>query len=246
LATGVVVVALGRATRLLRYVQDSSKEYIAAVRLGIATDTLDAQGEVLASQPMPVSREQFERALDGFRGPIEQVPPMVSALKMGGRRLYEMARAGEVVDREPRLVQIDRLEVVDFIPGDFPLAVIEVVCSKGTYIRVLADDIARVLGGRAHLEALRRIRVGGFRAEHALALDALDQWSEHLLAPVAATSGMARLAASAEQLERVAHGLPLVIAPGTGAVAITDEDGRLVAVYRSAPSGLARAEVVLA
>ena len=245
LATGVVVVALGRATRLLRYVQEASKDYTAILRLGIATDTLDAQGQVLSTQEMPITREQFELALDGFRGSIVQVPPMVSALKMGGRRLYELARAGEEVERKPRTVDIHSLTLISFAPGDFPVAVIEVGCSKGTYIRVLADDIARALGGRAHLEGLRRTRVDGFRVEQALSLDALDMWRDSLLPPAAAVAGMECLPASAEQMQRVSQGRPLDTTPGTGPLAITDPDGRLLAVYRLTSSGLARAEVVL-
>jgi len=151
LATGVVVIGIGRATRLLRYVSDSNKEYVARVRFGIATDSLDADGREISRQPMPVTKEQVSSALSGFRGSIEQTPPMVSAIQIGGRRLHELARAGEEVERQPRRVEVYSIDVLDFEEGEFPMATIHVECSKGTYVRVLADDIAMALGGRAHL-----------------------------------------------------------------------------------------------
>ena len=161
----MVVIGIGRATRLLRYVQDSHKEYVARVRFGVATDSLDADGREIWREPMPVSQEQVVAALSGFRGKIEQIPPMVSAIQIGGRRLHDMARAGKEVERQPRPVEVYSLELTEFEEGDFPLATIRIECSKGTYVRVLADDIARALGGRAHLEGLRRTRVGAFGLE---------------------------------------------------------------------------------
>ncbi|MEX0667937.1 MAG: tRNA pseudouridine(55) synthase TruB, partial [Acidimicrobiia bacterium] len=170
LATGVVVIGIGRATRLLRYVQESHKEYVARVRFGIATDSLDADGREISREPMPVTEEQVSSVLSSFRGIIEQVPPMVSAIQIGGRRLHELARAGEEVERQPRPVEVYSVDVIEFEAGDFPLATIHVECSKGTYVRVLADDIAIALGGRAHLEGLRRTRVGSFGLDLALAM----------------------------------------------------------------------------
>jgi tRNA pseudouridine55 synthase len=244
LATGVVVVGIGRATRLLRYVQDSAKEYVARVRFGIATDSLDADGSEVWRQPMPITEEQVAGVLMDFRGRIEQTPPMVSAIQIGGRRLHEMARAGEEVERQPRPVEIYRIEVAGFEEGDFPLATIAVECSKGTYVRVLADDIAKALGGRAHLEGLRRTRVGTFGLDHALTVEDLDRWESSLLPLSAAVGAMPRLVVDSEQRLRTLHGRTLEAAGMEGPIAVVDPAGDLVAVY-VAGEGIARAEVVI-
>ena len=163
MATGLLVVGLGHATRLLRFVQGFAKEYLATAVFGVATDTLDADGAVLAREPMPVSQAEVEAILDRFRGRIMQTPPMVSARKVEGRRLYELARDGQTVEREARPVTIHELEITEFAPSEYPEVSFRVVCSTGTYVRTLADDIAQALGGRAHLSALRRIRNGSLR-----------------------------------------------------------------------------------
>ena len=244
LATGVVVIGIGRATRLLRFVQESSKEYMAQVRFGIATDTLDADGREIWKEPMPVGKAAIEAALTGFRGKIEQVPPMVSAIQIDGRRLHQLARAGQEVERQPRPVEIYGVEVTEFEDGDFPLATIRIECSKGTYVRVLADDIARSLGGRAHLEGLRRTRVGTFRLEGSLAPDNLDGWEGALRPASSAVASLPRLVIDDEQRTRVSHGRPLA-APGLdGDIAVVDRAGDLVGVYRVI-DGTARAEVVI-
>jgi tRNA pseudouridine55 synthase len=244
LATGVVVIGIGRATRLLRYVQESPKVYIARVRFGIATDSLDADGRETARAPMPVTEKQVASALSGFRGNIQQTPPMVSAIQVGGRRLHEMARAGEEIERQPRPVEVFSIEVVGFEGGEFPLATIAVECSKGTYIRVLADDIARVLGGRAHLEELRRTRVGSFGLELALAVENLDHWKTSLLPLATAVGPMPRLVVNDDQRLRTIHGRTLEAVGMEGPIAVIDPAGDLIAVY-VAGDGVARAEVVI-
>ena len=244
LATGVVVVGIGRATRLLRYVQESRKEYVARVRFGIATDSLDADGRETWRQPMPVTEEEVSAVLSGFRGSIEQIPPMVSAIQIGGRRLHEMARAGEEVERQPRPVEVYRVDVIAFEGGDFPLVTVAVECSKGTYVRVLADDIARALGGRAHLEGLRRIRVGSFGLDLALTVDDLDRWESSLLPLASAVGAMPRLVVDDEQRRRTTHGRTLEAAGMEGPIAVVGPAGDLVAVY-VAGGGVARAEVVI-
>lgn len=244
LATGVVVVGVGRATRLLRYVQDSRKEYIAQVRFGIATDSLDADGREISRAPMPLTEGQVASALSGFRGIIQQTPPMVSAIQVGGRRLHEMARAGQEVERQPRSVEVFQIEVVGFEGGEFPSATIAVECSKGTYIRVLADDIARVLGGRAHLEGLRRTRVGSFGLDQALSLDDLDRWEASLLPLATAVGPMPRLVVNDAQRLRTSHGRTLEAAGMEGPIAVMDPAGDLIAVYL-ASDGIAKAEVVI-
>jgi tRNA pseudouridine55 synthase len=244
LATGVVVIGIGRATRLLRYVQESPKVYIARVRFGIATDSLDADGRETARAPMPVTEKQVASALSGFRGNIQQTPPMVSAIQVGGRRLHEMARAGQEIERQPRPVEVFSIEVVGFEGGEFPLATIAVECSKGTYIRVLADDIARVLGGRAHLEELRRTRVGSFGLELALAVENLDHWKTSLLPLATAVGPMPRLVVNDDQRLRTIHGRTLEAVGMEGPIAVIDPAGDLIAVY-VAGDGVARAEVVI-
>lgn len=244
LATGVVVIGIGRATRLLRYVQESRKEYTARVRFGIATDSLDADGRETSRAPMPVTGEQVASALSGFRGKIQQTPPMVSAIQVGGRRLHEMARAGEEIERQPRPVEVFKIELVGFESGEFPLATIAVECSTGTYIRVLADDIARVLGGRAHLAALRRTRIGSFGLELALAVEDLDRWETSLLPLATAVGPMPRLVVNDDQRLRTINGRTLEAVGMEGPIAVIGPAGDLIAVY-VAGDGVARAEVVI-
>ena len=174
MATGLLVLGLGRSTRLLRFVQGLEKEYRATALFGVATDSLDADGAVLSRTPLPVGLDEVEAAAERFVGPILQVPPMVSARKMGGKRLYEMARAGEIVEREARPVTIYRLTITDLAPSDYPEVSFDVVCSTGTYVRTLADDIAAALGGHAHLTRLRRIRNGSLRVDAAATIDEIE------------------------------------------------------------------------
>jgi tRNA pseudouridine55 synthase len=173
LASGVLVLALGRATRLLEYVVGQPKTYEAVVRLGQTSTTFDAEGELSETAPLPeLSSQQLEQALAPFRGPISQIPPMHSALKRGGKPLYELARLGVTVEREPRQVVIYALELLAWNPPDLSL---RVRCSAGTYIRSLAHDLGRALGVGAYLAALRRTAVGSFLVEDAVALDAFSE-----------------------------------------------------------------------
>ena len=243
-ATGVLVLALGRATRLIRYVQDQDKEYVASLKFGVATSTLDATGEEVERFPMAFGKEELTAALHEFRGEIQQVPPMVSALKVGGRRLYDLARQGQEVEREPRMVHIEELELEAFEGGDFPLARIRVVCSKGTYIRSLADDIAASLGGRAHLQHLTRTRIGNLTIEKALAPDSLESWHDHLLPVLVAAAGMKAVTVTGQEAAGVRNGRPLPGDGGQGPLAVLDQSGNLIAVYQRHGTQ-ARAEVVL-
>jgi len=164
-ATGVLVVCLGQATRLIEYMMEATKVYRAEVRLGITTDTLDATGTpVSQADPSNIGRQQVEKALTAFVGEIDQVPPMFSALKYNGQPLYRYARAQRQVERQARRVTIHRLQLLAFQP---PLATIEVECGKGTYIRALAHDLGQQLGCGAHLAALARLRVGPFTLDDA-------------------------------------------------------------------------------
>lgn len=171
-ATGVLVVCLGQATRLIEYMMAATKVYRAEVRLGITTDTLDATGKPLCqADPSNIDRRQVEEALADFVGEIDQVPPMFSALKHNGEPLYRYARAQRQVERQARRVTIHRLQLLAFQP---PLATIEVECGKGTYIRALAHDLGQQLGCGAHLAALARLQVGPFTLADACSLPELE------------------------------------------------------------------------
>jgi tRNA pseudouridine55 synthase len=197
MATGVLVVCLGQATRVIDYLMDSPKAYRAEIVLGVATDTYDAEGRVTYRAPkVEVAREQVVRALSKFLGPIEQMPPMYSALKHKGKPLYELARQGIEVEREPRRVEIYRLEVTSWAPRKVshvsrtaqageglrtcetlhpPRLEIEVKCSRGTYVRSLAHDLGEVLGCGAHLGGLARLRSGRFTLEMAEPLSVVEE-----------------------------------------------------------------------
>lgn len=172
LATGVLLLCLGKATRVSSYLMASTKVYRATVRLGLSTTTHDAEGEIVAQVEADVSREQFEAALPHFLGSIDQVPPAYSAVKQKGKRLYQYARQGVEVQASPRKVEIHSLAVVAWTPPD---VLLDVACGPGTYVRALARDLGRALGCGASLSALRRMSSGQFHAEQALSLPALEQ-----------------------------------------------------------------------
>jgi tRNA pseudouridine55 synthase len=168
MATGVLVVCFGAATRLAEWATADDKRYVAEVTLGVETDTYDADGTVLAERPVDVTREQVEVALATLRGRIEQVPPAYSAIKVGGQKMYDRARRGQAVTVEPRTVDVHRLDLLRFEPPQLQL---DVLCSKGTYVRSLAHDLGARLGCGAHLSALRRSASGGFRLDEATGVD---------------------------------------------------------------------------
>jgi tRNA pseudouridine55 synthase len=167
LATGLLPLTFGEATKFSQTLLDADKAYTATVLLGITTTTADADGEVLARHPVAASDADIARALDALRGDIEQVPPMYSALKHHGRPLYEYARDGIEIPREARMVRIERL---DWRRVDGERLILEVECSKGTYVRTLASDLGTLLGCGAHLTALRRTRIGPFALDRAISL----------------------------------------------------------------------------
>lgn len=182
LATGVLLVCLGRATRVSEYLMRTTKVYRARVRLGITTDTYDADGQMTEERPVDIDRETVEAALVSFRGPLLQVPPMYSAIKRDGQPLYRLARQGTTVEREPRAVEIYRLELIAWDAPEFTL---EVACSAGTYVRSLAYDLGRELGCGAHLAGLIRLASGEFRVEDAVKLEEVtSETLAELLHPV--------------------------------------------------------------
>ena len=172
-ASGVLVVCIGQATRVIEYLMDSRKRYEARIRLGIATETGDAQGRVVSSIPeINTTRAEVEEALTHFRGPVEQVPPMYSALKHEGKALYELARRGIEIARSPRVVEISDLRLTEWTPPTFRLCI---QCSRGTYVRALAADVGEALGTGAHLEELVRVACGAYTLEDAASLDYAEQ-----------------------------------------------------------------------
>lgn len=176
-ATGVLPICLGQATRLMQFLVDSDKEYLGTIRLGIATDTYDAQGQILEERdPSGVTSESLEAALRSFQGTIHQTPPMYSALKHQGHRLHQLARAGIEVERPPRTVEVIRLDLVQWEP---PLATLSIQCSRGVYIRSLAHDVGQLLGCGAHLSQLRRLRTGPFQVDQAVSTERLQEALQH-------------------------------------------------------------------
>jgi tRNA pseudouridine55 synthase len=207
MATGVLILCVGAATRLSEYVMQSSKRYQARVHLGVTTDTYDAEGVVQRGRDATTIRlEDVEHEISAFEGNIEQTPPMYSAIKQGGRKLYKLARAGQTVEREARSVTIERLEIVDWSPPEFTL---DVTCSAGTYIRSLAHDLGEVLGVGAHLAGLVRVASGYFTLDNAVALDALlaaDDWPQYLIPIQAALADWPAVQLDAADAEHIKHG----------------------------------------
>jgi tRNA pseudouridine55 synthase len=246
-ATGVLVLGVGRATRLLTFLSGLDKRYVGEVVLGVATSTLDAGGEVTGTWDMSaVGLDDMRKAAAGLTGEILQVPPMVSAKKVEGRRLHELARAGVEVEREAVPVRVDRFAVGAAVaPGIYP---VEVDCSSGTYVRSLAADLGVALGGGAHLRALRRLAVGAFTIDESVPLAALGP--DRLLPPVEALRGRPRVAVDEATAALVGHGRVLervaLGAEGDGPWAVTDGDGRLLAVYEPHRDGTVKPAVVLA
>ena len=234
LATGLLPLCFGEATKFSADLLDADKTYEADVRFGVVTDTGDSEGQVLETRAADVSVAALEAVLVGFRGPIRQVPPMYSALKRDGQPLYKLARQGVEVEREARDVVIHALELLSC---DVDRCRLRVRCSKGTYIRTLAEDIGRVLGCGAHLTALRRTAVGELSVVDALSLDALAALDEvarsrHLRAPDALLQSLPAITLAGTDVQRFSHGNPVSVGGATslpaGARCRVYADGRLL------------------
>ena len=226
-ATGVLLVGLGRVTRLLRFLTALPKSYAGEIVLGTSTSTLDASGDLVATYDMShVTLDDVRAAAAGFVGDIEQVPPMVSAVKIKGQRLHELARKGEEVERPARPVTVTRFDIE---PTAEPLVFgLTVDCSSGTYVRTLAADVGAALGGGAHLRNLRRTAIGSFSVRDAVPLDRLD--AEQVLPPAAAMRDYPAATIDADEAVAVSHGRK-VAARHDGPWALLDGAGALVAVY---------------
>jgi tRNA pseudouridine55 synthase len=209
LATGVLLVCLGRATRLVEYLVGQPKTYETVIRLGQSTDTYDAEGQVVAERPYtPITPDDLGHALAQFRGPIQQTPPLYSAIKRAGQPLYKLARQGIAVEVAAREVTIEELEVTAV---NLPFLSLRVACSSGTYIRSLAHDLGEVLGCGGHVMALRRTAVGDFKIATALPLDHLtpENLNSCLLPMETAVAHLPRLDVSAEAATRLLQGQPI-------------------------------------
>jgi tRNA pseudouridine55 synthase len=250
LATGVLVLCLGSATRLTEYVQDMAKTYRSDLLLGATSDTNDADGTITPRETAkPPDRETVLGAVGGFVGEIEQVPPAYSAAKVSGRRAYDLARQGEDVTLAARRVQVHGIDVLSY---DYPHLAVEVRCGKGTYIRSLARDLGERLGCGALVRTLRRTRVGPFAAEDAVTLEATPEMARERLLPLsAAVTELPRLSLEASAVNGLRHGqaLPLNRLPQTvegERVAVFDAADNLVGVALVAPQeGLLRPEKIL-
>lgn len=224
-ATGLLPLCFGEATKFSQDLLEADKTYEATVHLGIMTNTGDTEGEAIETLPVDVSLEQIEAALARFRGPIQQVPPMYSALKRDGKALYEYAREGITLEREARPVTIHALSMIDY---QAPFLKIRVTCSKGTYVRVLGEDIGAALGCGAHLNALRRIEVGALDVTGMITLDALLAHPDprSLLRPVdALLSTFPSIELDAELARRFLQGQRLAL--GKEDVAVPERPGRV-------------------
>jgi len=256
-ATGVLVVCLGRATRLVRFLQAGTKTYAATIRLGIETDTQDTTGiEVARTDASHVDEDSVCAALNAFQGSFDQLPPMVSAVKVGGERLHAKARRGETVERAPRPVEVSSLVLEAFVPGAVAEVSVLLTCSPGTYVRTIAHDLGAALGVGGSLAALRRIANGAFTIDEAVTLEQIDGAD----ADTIVTLGLDVLTAvqrtlpvrevEAELSERIVHGGVVPATGHDGPVALVHRPGdtrpaQLLAIVADEPSaGLARSELV--
>mgnify|MGYP001029587195 FL=1 len=234
-ASGVLVVLIGPAVRLSEYVSASDKRYQATIRLGTSTDTFDSEGRITASaSPDSISEQRFEEALSQFIGEIQQVPPPYSAIKVQGKKAYEMAREGEEVELAPRTIHVYSLELLEWTP---PEAVIDVFCSSGTYVRSLANDLGTALGCGAYLTGLRRTKSGRFTLRDAVPLRRLQEsfssgdWYRYLIPAAEALGDWPMVELDGDQVELIRHGHRVPALPGAnGWVRGVSQQGDLVAL----------------
>lgn len=230
LATGVLPLCLGEATKVSQFLLDSDKAYRARIKLGVRTDTADSEGEVIATADAgAVTEAQIKSALTQFEGDIEQVPPMYSALKRDGQPLYKLAREGKTVEREPRAITVYSIELTDFDPQSKELE-IEVDCSKGTYIRTIADDLGQIIGCGAHIIALRRLKAGAFTLADSQSLEELEAAKQ--------ADGFNAIDAMLMPMDKAIDTLPAVHLPAYTAQFL--KQGQAVQVNKPSADGLLR------
>jgi tRNA pseudouridine55 synthase len=237
MATGLLVIGIGRATRLLRFLADMPKVYEGSSRLGVETDTLDAEGQVTNTSEVSVTESELRAAMSALTGAIDQVPPAYSAVKVGGERMYRSARRGESVEAPPRRAQVDSFDLLRF---DSPAFDFRVQCSSGTYVRSLVAEVGERLGCGAHLTALRRTAIGPFRVEDASSPD-----QPNLLPLERAVDHLAGITLHPEEAKVAVHGCCLGPAGIEGPYRALAPDGRLIGIYRD-DGAKAVPEVILA
>lgn len=217
MATGVLPIFLGRATRAVEFASNADKEYIAGLKLGLTTNTQDITGQVLEERPTSVTREMLQAVLPRFQGAILQVPPMYSAIKRNGKKLYELARKGQEVERPPRPIHIHQLEVLDTTPPEGTDFLLRVACSKGTYVRTLCHDVGQVLGCGGTMSSLRRTKAAGFSLAEAVTLETVQSAAaqgeaDSLVLPVdSCFSTFPALSLTDNQERRLRNGAPVMI-----------------------------------
>jgi len=242
MATGVLPVAVGQATRIIPYLDDSIKEYVASMTTGAESDTQDAWGQLVFTGEHKVDKDQLQDIVKEFTGRIRQIPPMYSAIHHEGKRLYELARQGIVVERAEREIEIHELKILEVIPGEYSCRIhLQVTCSKGTYIRTLCHDIGRKLGTGAYMSALERIRVGDFHLHNSFKIDELkDQVSlKDMLLPLdyPLTALPEVVIDSPESLHYLSHGNPFTIEQNLlpGKIKLYSVSGQLLAIAKTKP-----------
>ncbi|MCW8194995.1 tRNA pseudouridine(55) synthase TruB [Proteobacteria bacterium 005FR1] len=249
LATGVLPLCFGEATKFSQYLLDADKRYRSTFCLGVSTETGDADGEVIASADASgIDRDMVERALERFEGEIEQIPSMYSAIKYQGQPLYKLAREGKTVEREPRRVQVYSIEVLDFVPGNPARVDVDIHCSKGTYVRTIAEDLGQVLGCGAHVQRLHRSQAGPFSDEDAVTFESLEaergeQLAEvldhHLLPPDAPVQALAPLSLPEQSAFYFRQGQPVM----DPKVYQLGEEGDMVRVFSAGDEFLGVGEI---
>lgn len=235
MATGLLVVFVGRATRAVEFAEGHDKRYLAGLRLGLTTDTQDVTGTVLEEKTVSVTAEKLEKALEGFRGQLQQIPPMYSAIKQNGQRLYDIARRGGEVARKPRAIIIHDLRLIGQQDGDWLL---DVRCSKGTYVRTLCHDLGQALGCGGCMSSLRRIQAGQFCVDNAVTLSRVQQMAdegraEELLLPVDCLfSQLEHCTVSAAQEKKIRCGSPVKTGLADGEYRVYAESGEFLMLGR--------------
>jgi len=248
IATGLLVVLVGPTTRLSQYVMHGDKRYSCVARLGETTSTYDAEGDVLDRSPVDLRLNEIESAMRPLTGAIEQVPPMYSAIKVDGRKLYELAREGKEIQRKPRFVTIRSLSIVDWQPPDLTL---DIVCTPGTYIRSLVHDLGKFLGCGGHVRALRRVASAPFTEAQAHTLDELrelcegDSIASALLPPAAALGEMPMVRLTPEQERAVRYGQAIDLATETDPLQARDACGHLIGILSPISATQCRPTLVL-
>ncbi|MDA8325551.1 MAG: tRNA pseudouridine(55) synthase TruB [Nitrospiraceae bacterium] len=243
-ATGLLIVCTGEATKIGRFLTDLPKRYEAILKVGERTETFDSEGEVTERGPVPADAKPLLEALSPFRGRIRQVPPMYSALKVSGTPLYRLARQGVQVAREEREVEISELELLGYTP---PFAKLLIACSKGTYIRALADDIGLAAGSFAHITGLRRLAIGPFDVRDSASPEDFDEAKPAAFFTIDQALGffLEELSIGGEDLRRASNGAPFrTNLPIAGSVRIKDPEGKLLGIG-TALKGLVRVERLL-